>query len=287
MSMTSAQMQAMLNTLQTELGRKMDAAQAATDLKLDNLMGLHDGLSGEMKTMEAKFDQKVAEINMSLGELRSQVNASRAASSRAASSDGSTLGFTRMAGGDGKLRRGEARPSDPCKRFIGTFPRTLLGKEIEMHWNTKIVPNLPREVIEGCNTKFSGSAKSYQLIFTNELLAKRFQDLISEVDIDWVDRRTRVSHNIRSRADLPLVVRAKQRAASVIYGKTLELLKAGPHGDVMTHCRLGVNGYQGLINLYTDDEVWELFTIRGNEQCGYSFDPNTTNLENWGVSRDK
>eukprot|EP00959_Pyramimonas_sp_CCMP1952_P368665 7722410-Pyramimonas_sp.AAC.1 len=41
-------MQAMLTTLQTELGRKMDAAQAATDLKLDNLMGLHDGLSGEL-----------------------------------------------------------------------------------------------------------------------------------------------------------------------------------------------------------------------------------------------
>ncbi|CAK0854123.1 unnamed protein product, partial [Prorocentrum cordatum] len=128
---------------------------------------------------------------------------------------------------------------------------------------------------------------SYQLIFTNELLAKRFQDFISEVDIDWVDRRTRVSHNIRSRADLPLDVRAKQRAASVIYGKTLELLKAGPHVDAMSHCRLGVNGYQGLINLYTDDEVWELFTIRDNEQCGYSFDPNTTNLDNWGVSRDK
>eukprot|EP00959_Pyramimonas_sp_CCMP1952_P411547 8623969-Pyramimonas_sp.AAC.1 len=60
--------------------------------------------------MEAKFDQKVAEINMSLGKLRSQVNASRAASSCTASSDGSTLRYTRTADGDGKLRRGEARP---------------------------------------------------------------------------------------------------------------------------------------------------------------------------------
>eukprot|EP00959_Pyramimonas_sp_CCMP1952_P147467 3086044-Pyramimonas_sp.AAC.1 len=86
---------------------------------------------------------------------------------------------------------------------------------------------------------------------------------------------------------MPLDVRAKQRAASVVYGKTLELLKADPHDDVMARCRLGVNGYPGLINLYTDDEVRELFAIRGNEQRGYSFDPNTTNLENWGVNRDK
>eukprot|EP00959_Pyramimonas_sp_CCMP1952_P220009 4599828-Pyramimonas_sp.AAC.1 len=51
--------------------------------------------------------------------------------------------------------------------------------------------------------------------------------------------------------------------------------------------RLGVNGYQGMINICGDadnGEIWEMIYINGKEMAGWSFEPNLVNCRIWKLN---
>eukprot|EP00959_Pyramimonas_sp_CCMP1952_P177026 3700021-Pyramimonas_sp.AAC.1 len=102
-------------------------------------------------------------------------------------------------------------------------------------------------------------------------MAENFSTLIGGMDISWRDPRSQQLHEIRARGDLPMDVRARQRAASLVWQGTLELLRGG--GQDMAGYRLGTNGFQGLVHFSSAEEVYELFWIRGCPQTGYTYDP--------------
>ncbi|CAK0849416.1 unnamed protein product [Prorocentrum cordatum] len=125
-------------------------------------------------------------------------------------------------------------------------------------------------------------AKSYSVEFSTEENADAFADLCSGLDSSWADPRNQRPSIIRVRGDLPVDVRERQRAASMIWQQTLDLIKAGGRS---THTyKLGVNGYQGLIHLSSPDDVYELFWIKGSAETGYQCDPVLESFREWNVN---
>ena len=81
-----------------------------------------------------------------------------------------------------------------------------------------------------------------------------------------------------------MVVLANGHAAHA-YAKLKDMLTAA--GNDMSTTRLGVDGYQGMINLYDDADnrgIIEMVNIEGNEQAGVSFDVNIANCRIWKLS---
>ena len=130
--------------------------------------------------------------------------------------------------------------------------------------------------------KSSRVAKSYSITFTTENIASRFGLILADQNINWTDPRNQQAYNIKVRSDLPIDVRQKQRAASVIWSGTLDLLKKA--GKPLHGFRLGCNGFQGLVHFSSEEDVFELYHIRGSEEKGFTYEPNFEGFREWGVS---
>ncbi|CAK0861019.1 unnamed protein product [Prorocentrum cordatum] len=164
----------------------------------------------------------------------------------------------------------QAKPIDERKRWIGSFPRSLTKSQREAHWNS-IQGHLTSSLLERVQPQFHGVAKSYVLVLPTPFDARSLSDSFRSLDMVCVDPRGRSRRQVRVRQDLPLDVRSKQRAASSLRPGALELVRKTNHP--LDGFKLGVNGCQGLMHLASEDEVWELFHIKGSDAAGWTSEP--------------
>eukprot|EP00959_Pyramimonas_sp_CCMP1952_P101456 2122544-Pyramimonas_sp.AAC.1 len=85
--------------------------------------------------------------------------------------------------------------------------------------------------------QISRVGKSYSLTFTSGLQAREFSNLLKDHDLSWKDPRDGVKYEISPRGDIPVDVRACQRAASKIDEGILTLLRNG--GKDLSGYKLG------------------------------------------------
>ena len=257
-----------------------------------NVRAIHERMlvveSGSQESITAAVtaavDVKINSLQAQISELKSTSAASSAAST------GSSRSRVQDAGGhgpSGPRGQADANTPDSTRRWIGTFPRTLFARERRAHWEQQVLPLLPEELSAVATPVITKSGKSYSITFPSENEANRFSTIVNSAvgALDWVDKRSKVKATIKVRGDMPMDVRSRQRACSHIFVNIMELLKRG--GANLTKVRLGVNGYQGMMSLYgdaEDGEIWEPVYIRGNDQVGWSFEPNLPNLASWMVS---
>ena len=93
---------------------------------------------------------------------------------------------------------------------------------------------------------------------------------------------------MRVRADLPQPVRNKKRAFHKLYIPVRDLLQQSLLWT--PDCQLGIDGFRGVMRVKNDTDVWSLIDIKqvnirnGEEQ--FCFEPNFSELEEWGISKD-
>ena len=270
------------------LESKLDTAKKDTDeriSKLEQIMTGHGIPVDAENTHIKEANAKVAAIEADVKKLQAMQSATP---STASSFGGSARAFSDSNGA--KARRVDGPKNDSVnknRKWIGTFPRILFARERRLHYTNTVLPLLPADLAQEITPNFPRTAKTYSLEFSTELAAKRFQDLVavSPDSMNWTDPRNQSIHQIKSRGDMPLDVRVRQRACSHIYARLRDMLTAAGHD--LSSTRLGVNGYQGMINLYGDadnGEIWEMVYIKGNEVAGWSFEPNLVNCRIWKLN---
>eukprot|EP00959_Pyramimonas_sp_CCMP1952_P436449 9139238-Pyramimonas_sp.AAC.1 len=77
----------------------------------------------------------------------------------------------------------------------------------------------------------------------------------------------------------------RQRAFNGIFEPFLNELRKSPKWD--QSCRLGVNGFKGVLLIRTEDDVWEIVAARDKSRNSIEFIPNHEELAEWGIGAEK
>ncbi|CAK0882582.1 unnamed protein product, partial [Prorocentrum cordatum] len=103
----------------------------------------------------------------------------------------------------------------------------------------------PRYLTDQVTGAFHRVGVNYKITFNSETVAADFQDQFNRAGHMWTDPRDHTKHPLRARGDLPIYVRTRRRAFSVIYTEVKDLLASPPRWNPTF--RLVVNGYKGVL----------------------------------------
>ena len=130
---------------------------------------------------------------------------------------------------------------------------------------------------------------NYKLTFNSEVHADDFMDQFNRAGHMWTDPRDGTKHPLRVRGDLPVDARNKRKAFSKICVQIKDFLSASPRWNPT--CRLGVNGYKGILQVSNDEDIWELVYAKPSGmqdgQETYSFEPKQSELSLWNITPDQ
>ncbi|CAK0789050.1 unnamed protein product, partial [Prorocentrum cordatum] len=142
------------------------------------------------------------------------------------------------------------------RRWMGTFPRSLTGKQRSEHCEQIVEPKLPHHIRDPVTVTIAWVGNSYGFTFATVLPAKEFSNLLRDHDLSWADPRDGRAREVYPRRDMPIDVRQRQRAANKLHEGGMTLLRNG--GKDVTGFRLGAHGYQGPMRYASSDEVFEM-----------------------------
>ncbi|CAK0867606.1 unnamed protein product [Prorocentrum cordatum] len=163
--------------------------------------------------------------------------------------------------------------SDPCIRFVGTFPRPLLMKTRLAHWR-QMQEHFPElEDDKRVTAVFHGVNQVYRLKVVNEDDATSFQPKMNDVNMEWVDFRDGKKYPLR-----------KKRAFSGLYCDVLTKLQASRSWT--GGCKLGVNGHKGILQVITDDDVYELAQAVQQGEGTFKLEPIYPSLLHLDITKD-
>ncbi|CAK0804679.1 unnamed protein product [Prorocentrum cordatum] len=128
-----------------------------------------------------------------------------------------------------------------------------LKKAREKHYNETVLARYAH-LLNGATPFFHGISQSYKLTFPTTVAAKTFQQM-------------------------------RQKAFNGIFEPFLNELKKSPKWG--PSCRLGVNGFKGVLLVRDDEDIWEIVAARDKSKSDVEFIPIHEELAEWGISAEK
>ncbi|CAK0818299.1 unnamed protein product [Prorocentrum cordatum] len=275
--------------------QKMDLLMENSDRMSTTVASLAD-LVRRMDTLTETVDRHAkffGQVQQDLRALQQKMDSANTMSTASLGSAPSWLGMPSDGGSAPERARRAAsappldRPHDPCKVWVGGFPRKMMGAQFEAHWN-KVKQIVPQAVHEEATGRFYNLQYAYFVFFSSEVHAKDFfsKTRDNEEVMTWKDPRTGTSKLVRARPDQTLDVRKKQKTPGRLWEPVLQILKAHPRGPMYSH-KLGTNGPKGILFVTSADDVWDSFTLQEASDETFTIIPCDGNLQEWGISSTK
>eukprot|EP00959_Pyramimonas_sp_CCMP1952_P354491 7426083-Pyramimonas_sp.AAC.1 len=240
-------MRMMMSEYQGSIINKLDEPVGAIQLQLAG----HTQQIADIQNDMVKQQIQISDQNDELKRLAREVTGMKSGGTASSWGDG---GSTRGGGSDAGGAR--QQQSDATIRFMGTFPRPLLREQRKHHYDTVIFPRF-QHLLENVKGTFQGLDQSYKFKFPTAVAAKVLQQARNEAGgHEWRDPRTSTTVPTRCRQDLPIDVRIRQRSFYVMHDPFLRELQKSAKWQ--QGCRLGVNGFKGVLQVIGLGDVWEL-----------------------------
>ncbi|CAK0846302.1 unnamed protein product [Prorocentrum cordatum] len=197
-----------------------------------------------------------------------------------ASSQASTFSVpSRISNDDGAKRRRTDVATNPCVKFVGTFPRPLLQRTRQEHFES--LKAQFDELTDDVEVTYDTVNQNYNITFKSPLVANKFQQLANQAGIFWGDPRDQKQYPLRVRGDMPLEVRREKSAVAALWQLMHEKISIQPSWSSAR--RLGVNGHEGVLQV-TADDAWESVKAVPMGIDAFHFQAEQANLTRRGIS---
>ncbi|CAK0867852.1 unnamed protein product, partial [Prorocentrum cordatum] len=177
------------------------------------------------------------------------------------------------------LQNNEKDTHNPCRIWIGGWPREVLSQYRKEHWEW-YKTQVPQDMISNTQPSFQRTSRSYSVVFETEEAANRFKQWAFTTPSQWNDYRDRAkTFPIRVRGDIPLPARLRKSTLSCLWEPMR--VKLTSKGLWNGSLRMGCSGYgSGRFQISTDADSWALFTLK-TEEGQFVIVPNREELYQW------
>ncbi|CAK0793551.1 unnamed protein product [Prorocentrum cordatum] len=240
-------------------------AQEATNKKVAALKRIHGDRGIQLSSESAaagEADDDIKSVESMIEQVKKGPACASTAPSTNSSVRSSAAGFSMR-----RLDGSQPEVANEKRRWIGAFPRALLARERRLHVEHAVLRLPPQGLAASTTPNFPRAPGPCSLEFKSELEVNHYQDLIATRPdgMKWFNPGASAHRQIESRRDMPLDVRARQRACSHRFAMLREMLYSASFH--MQATMLGAHGCKGMVNLCGDadrGEIWETTHTRGN-----------------------